>query len=155
MIREMTEADLEAVTDIERRQFPVSPWTAEAFEYEMTGNPFAFLYCYEKDGKVIGFADLWITYDKAQIASIAVHPEYTGKGYGSELMRFCISEAVRNDCETLSLEVRVSNQPALGLYEKYGLIKAALRKGYYEDGEDAWLMVKPTGGLEYDNDTGN
>ncbi len=155
MIREMKESDLAEVTEIEKQQFPESPWPESAFIYEMKGNPFAFLYCYEKDGKVAGYADLWITYDQAQIADIAVRPEYTGMGIGSELMDHCIREAVRNGCEVLTLEVRVSNVPALGLYEKYGFIRAAVRQGYYDNGEDAWLMVKPVGGLEYDNDTGD
>ena len=74
----MKESDLAEVTEIEKQQFPESPWPESAFIYEMKGNPFAFLYCYEKDGKVAGYADLWITYDQAQIADIAVRPEYTG-----------------------------------------------------------------------------
>ena len=46
------------------------------------------------------------------------------------------------DAERMLLEVRVSNQSAIGLYEKYGYEKYGLREHYYADGEDAYLMQK-------------
>jgi ribosomal protein S18 acetylase RimI-like enzyme len=49
-------------------------------------------------------------------------------------------------CETISLEVREHNQPAICLYENNGFMEVTKRKGYYADGEDAYLMIKPLGG---------
>ena len=126
-----------------------------AYLYEMDENPFAFLYVYEEDGRVIGYADLWITYEQAQLANIAVMKEAWGKGIGTALLDYCVKQANEKGCEVLSLEVRVSNLRAKRLYEKNGFIKAAVRRHYYENGEDAELMIKPLGGLEDDIDFGN
>ena len=95
---------------------------------------------------IAGYIDWWILYDKAQLANIAVDPAYRGRGYAKTMLEACIKDAEEKGCETLSLEARVSNTPALSLYRSYGFIDAAVRKRYYEDGEDAILMVLPLGG---------
>ena len=156
MIRKMTEGDLPAVLEMEKELFPSSPWPEHEFLYELRENPFSFLYIFEEDGEVCGYIDWWITYEQAQIANIAVRGTHQGRGIGQKLMDLCVNESIGAGCENLTLEVRTGNAKAIGLYEKNGFITAALRKAYYEDGEDAWLMVKPLGGLEYDdNFTGN
>ena len=155
MIRKMTENDLEQVLRIEAESFPESPWPEKEFLYELHENPFSVLMVYEKDGKILGYIDWWIMYDQAQIANIAVSNEARRKGIGQKLMDACIHDSIGQGCEFLSLEVRVSNTPAYTLYEKNGFIRAALRKQYYENGEDAYLMVKPIGGLENDSSAGN
>ena len=75
--------------------------------------------------------------------SIAVRPGYRRLGVGSALM----SETVRvmkeiYGVESIFLEVRVSNIQAIRLYEKFGFVKVRRIKGYYRDGEDAFVMVK-------------
>ena len=77
------------------------------------------------------------------VISIAVLQEYRRRGIGSALM----SEALKAfkekyDVDAVYLEVRVSNQPAINMYEKFGFVKARIVKGYYRDGEDAYVMVK-------------
>lgn len=151
----MEKDDLEQIIDLEKELFPSSPWSMKEFVSELDQNPFAELYVLEENGVIIGYCDLWITYEQAQIANIAVSGEYGHHGFGSEMMDHCIERAQECGCENVSLEVRTSNVKALGLYEKYGFIKVALRKNYYEDGEDAYLMIRPVGGIEYDNDTCN
>jgi ribosomal-protein-alanine N-acetyltransferase len=153
MIRTGKDADVPALMKIEQELF-ASPWPESEFLYEFRENPFSTFYIYEKDGVIAGFADLWITYEQAQIANIGVAKKYQGLGYGNALLKYCINQGIKNDCENLTLEVRVSNDRAIQVYEKNGFITVNKRKKYYEDGEDAYLMVKPLGGLEYDNDTG-
>jgi len=148
MIREMREEDLPLILKMEEELFPSSPWNEEQFLYEMHENPFANLIVLEEEDKIAGYADYWITYEMAQIADIGVGKEFQGKGYGQMMMDEIVRKAVEAECENISLEVRVSNVPALGLYEKNGFIHAAVRKGYYDNGEDAYLLVKPIGGLE-------
>ena len=155
MIREMRKEDLGRIAELEQELFTGDPWSEKEFLYEMNDNPFSFLYVYEEDGIVKGYIDWWITYEQAQLANIAVARDSWGKGIGWQLLEFCIRNAVESGCENLSLEVRVSNERAKRLYERYGFIKAALRRNYYENGEDAELMIKPLGGLEYDTDFGN
>ncbi len=157
MIRKMQDQDLAEACRMEEELFPSSPWDSKEFQYELHENPFATLYVLEEDHHVIGYADLWIMYEQAEVANIAVSANVQKQGLGSQLMEYMVREAVMHDCENLSLEVRISNAPAIALYEKYGFIIANRRKHYYEDGEDAWLMVKPLGGLKeaYDENTGN
>ncbi len=142
----MQEADLPYVLEIEQRCFPSSPWPESEFLYELHENPFSCLYVMEDNGKIAGYIDYWILYDKAQLANIAVDPAYRGKGYARKMLEFCMKDTFEKGCETLSLEVRKTNEPAKALYHSYGFIDAAVRKNYYEDGEDAILMVLPLGG---------
>ncbi|WP_131159567.1 GNAT family N-acetyltransferase [Aeropyrum pernix] len=77
------------------------------------------------------------------LVSIAVRPGFRGRGIGSKLL----SETVRvmknvYRVDAIFLEVRVSNMPAIRLYEKFGFRKVRRIKGYYRDGEDAFVMVK-------------
>jgi len=77
------------------------------------------------------------------VISIAVLQEHRRRGIGSALM----SEALKifeekYDVDSVYLEVRVSNQPAINMYEKFGFVKARIIRGYYRDGEDAYVMVK-------------
>lgn len=155
MIREMRKEDLSRILELEEQLFVSDPWPESVFLYEMNENPFASLYVYEEDGRVIGYADLWITYEQAQLANIAVAKEAWGRGIGRALLDYITDQAVKKGCENLTLEVRVSNERAKRLYEKNGFIKAALRRSYYENGEDAELMIRPLGGLEDDIDFGN
>ena len=155
MIRRMTEADLPAVLELENKLFPASPWPERQFLYELNGNPYAAIYLIEQDSVIAGYVDLWIMFEQAEIADIGVAAEYQNKGLGSRLMKYVINEAIKAGCENLTLEVRVSNAPAIALYEKYGFINVAVRKHYYENGENANLMLKPLGGLEYDDDIGD
>lgn len=155
MIRNAEDRDVQRLTEMNRVLFTYNPWTREQFLYEMHENPFAAVYVYEEDGTVWGYLDMWITYEQAQIAHIGVDPAKQRQHIASRLMDHCIREAVRNECENVTLEVRVSNTAAVCMYEKYGFIQAARRKNYYENREDAWLMIKPVGGLQYDDDTGD
>lgn len=154
MIRIGEEKDVPLLVEMEKELFPSSPWPESEWLYEFRENPFSTIYILEVDGRIAGFADLWITYEQAQLANIAVDRQYQGKGYGNVLLRYCIQQGIKNECENLTLEVRVSNDRAIQVYEKNGFITVNKRKNYYDDGEDAYLMVKPLGGLEYDNDTG-
>ena len=63
-------------------------------------------------------------------------------------MNHVIRMAEENGCEDISLEVRISNKKAINLYEKYGFIQINVRKSYYANPiEDAYLMMKPLGGM--------
>lgn len=78
------------------------------------------------------------------VVSIAVRPKYRRRGIATALL----IEAMRNGRENSGatecfLEVRVSNDPAINLYEKIGFVKMKRNHGYYIDGEDAWMMATP------------
>ena len=80
---------------------------------------------------------------EADITNVAVQPEYRRCGIGEMLMKDAENGAVSRKCESITLEVRVSNTAAISLYNKSGYKQAGIRKGFYEKPkEDALLMTK-------------
>lgn len=127
---------------LEEDLFHDDAWAYSDFEEQMLQNPYASIYVYEIDEKIIGYVDLWIAYENAEIANIGVDKNYQRNGIASELLSFCMQKVNDAKCENITLEVRISNLPAICLYEKYGFKKVSTRKNYYADGENAYLMVK-------------
>ncbi len=79
---------------------------------------------------------------KGHVVSIAVLKEHRGKGLGTALMQEAINAMISKDCDEVYLEVRVSNEQAIRVYEKLGLETRSRLRGYYRDGEDAYLMAR-------------
>ena len=147
MIRKMIETDLSQVVDLENICFPKGGWTLAQFHYELLENPFSNLLVFEENQAIIGYIDWWITYEQAQLANIAVHPVSWKQGIGQQLLNEALQNAIEEECENMTLEVRISNERAIQFYEKNGFISVDTRKNYYDDGENAYLMIKPLGGL--------
>ena len=141
MIRKMSQNDLDAVNAIEMQAFQ-DPWSKQDFINELESNPYSCIYVKEINGEVVAYADLWIAYENAEIANIAVKKEFLHQGIASELMQYCLQKIQQSKCENFTLEVRVSNMNAIKLYEKFGFQTVSKRKKYYADGEDAYLMVQ-------------
>lgn len=142
MIREMLVEDLDRVCQIEQEAFS-HPWSREDFEIELLSNPYALYYVYELNLEIISYIGLWLIYEKAQITTIAVKNEYRGQKYSKLLMNYVDKICIENRVEELSLEVRISNQKAISLYQSSGFEIKGIRKDYYQDNhEDAYLMVK-------------
>ncbi len=90
---------------------------------------------------MIGYGGMWIIIDEAHVTNIAVCPAYRGRKFGERLLRRLIAEAIAQGAGKMTLEVRVSNYQAQGLYRKLGFADAGLRRGYYTDNqEDALIM---------------
>lgn len=90
---------------------------------------------------IIGFAGLWLMVDEAHITTIAVHPDYRGRGLGELELVSLIDIAAQIGAKWVTLEVRVSNYVAQNLYRKYGFREAGMRHRYYSDNqEDALIM---------------
>jgi ribosomal-protein-alanine N-acetyltransferase len=90
---------------------------------------------------IVGYGGLWLSVDEGHITTIAVAPEYRGRGIGELLLNGLIDQAMVLDADMLTLEVRVSNLVAQQLYLKYGFKPAGTRTRYYTDNsEDALIM---------------
>lgn len=90
---------------------------------------------------ILGFAGLWLMVDEAHITTIAMHPDFRRQGLGELLLVSLIDIAYEIGAKWVTLEVRVSNYPAQGLYRKYGFREAGVRHRYYSDNqEDALIM---------------
>ena len=136
--RKMTVKDVDAVAEIEFASFNL-PWTLEDFWYETVRKDSESIVG-EIDGKIVAYACAWISFGDADVANIAVEKNYRGQGIGSKLFAEIIRRIKLRDVHGVTLEVRVSNTAAIRLYEKFGLRGVGVRKGYYEDGEDALIM---------------
>jgi ribosomal-protein-alanine N-acetyltransferase len=162
LVEPMTLTDVGQVMAIERRSFS-APWSVRAYRYEITENEHSTMRVVRPaprsngwlgqlmvqlnligPGPVLGYAGSWLLMDDVHIATIAVHPRWRGRGLGALLLLALLDRGIELGARRATLEVRVSNQAALGLYHKYGFEIASRRKRYYADNnEDAYIMVTP------------
>ncbi|MDQ3963311.1 MAG: ribosomal protein S18-alanine N-acetyltransferase [Actinomycetota bacterium] len=140
-ILRMRRRHLRRVLSIEGRVYP-RPWSASLFLSELAQRSTRTYVVARHEGEVVGYAGMMFTGLEAHITNIAVDPAYHGHKVGSRLLLSIVTEAIARGARTLSLEVRVSNQAAQGMYEKFGFKTVNVRKGYYiETNEDAYVMV--------------
>ena len=135
----MTEADVDQVHAIELASFH-TPWSRESFQNE-AHNPAARYVLLKEDGRVLAYAGVWFVLDEAHITNIAVHPDARGHGYGEQVTRALLQLCADSGMSFATLEVRRSNQAAQNLYHKVGFVDVGYRKRYYENTEDALIMV--------------
>lgn len=90
---------------------------------------------------IVGFAGLWLMVDEAHVTTIAMHPDFRRRGLGELMLASLIDISYEIGAKWVTLEVRVSNDPAQALYHKYGFREAGVRHRYYSDNqEDALIM---------------
>jgi ribosomal-protein-alanine N-acetyltransferase len=142
-VRAMRLDDVPQVHAIERLSFS-SPWPAQAFEQELTGNPMARYVVANVADLVVGFAGVWLMVDEGHITTFGVHPHWRRRGVGRRLMLELVEIATDLGAARMTLEVRVSNEAAQRLYRSFGFTAAGRRRAYYtDDGEDALVMTTP------------
>ena len=140
LVRYACEDDLDGIENLEKECFSV-PWSRESLEYDMKENRFAKYIVAECDGEIAGYIGFWIIAGECNINNVAVLPSYRRKHVGSMIIDNIIKSCEKEGITRFTLEVRKSNDPAIGLYTKYGFKPEGIRKAYYEDnGEDAIIM---------------
>lgn len=130
------------VAELEKECFSV-PWSFMALEESFT-SPHARFWVAEEvpTGNVLGYASFNEVVGEGYVNNVAVFPLFQRKGIASKLVDAMWHYAEKN-LEFLSLEVRISNRPALALYEKKAFTRIALRKNYYDHPtEDAVIMTR-------------
>jgi ribosomal-protein-alanine N-acetyltransferase len=149
-IRAATEADLDAIDEIEQHSFK-SPWTRKTFEGEL-GREWAHIDVLRHAGRIIAFCDYWLVTTELHILAIATHPDFRGRGVGRVLLAHVLEKARATGCSLATLEVRRSNKPAIALYERAGFKTVHVRARYYQDdNEDALVMLRGIGEAETPN----
>jgi ribosomal-protein-alanine N-acetyltransferase len=143
VIGPMRMADVAAVLEIERLSFS-SPWPAFAFEQELTANRLAHYRVVRLADRVVAFGGIWLMVDEAHITTFGVHPDHRRRGIGRRLLLELAEVALELGSTRMTLEVRVSNEPAQRLYRSFGFNVSGRRVAYYsDDGEDALVMTTP------------
>ena len=136
---QMTEEHLGAVAELERLCFG-EPWSENALRLLLGDMAIGFV-CLEET-RVAAYGGMLFAPDEGQVTNVAVHPDYRRRGMGAEIVAAFVAEAKARDLEQISLEVRVSNAAAIGLYERFGFAVAGVRKRFYRNpSEDAAVML--------------
>jgi [ribosomal protein S18]-alanine N-acetyltransferase len=140
-IRRLTLRDLGAVEEIERASYP-TPWSRSMFAGELTKPASISLGAFEGE-TLVGYVIVSRYVDAWHVMNVAVRPEERGRGIGTALLER-VFEATASDARRgYTLEVRVSNERAIKLYERLGFKGRGVRRGYYTDNrEDALIMWK-------------
>jgi len=170
-IRQMTEADIAQVAEIERQSFPTT-WPRTAYRRELANRLARYLVVFDRSHQppaatpsrrrrlldlfrrndepapttdyIVGYVGVWLLVDEAHIVAIAVRDAYRRQGIGELLLADTLDLALANRQEVVTLEVRRSNEAAQALYEKFGFLKVGARRRYYSDNhEDAIIMSTP------------
>ncbi|WP_246084641.1 ribosomal protein S18-alanine N-acetyltransferase [Pseudarthrobacter phenanthrenivorans] len=136
----MTLEDVPAVSALEQRLFPVDAWPLQMFFDELSQpETRRYLVALGSNG-IVGYAGLMCIEPIADVQTIAVVPEYEGRGIGTTLLTTLIEEARRRRAADVLLEVRADNPRAQQLYRRFGFEQIHVRPRYYRDGVDALIM---------------
>ncbi len=140
-VEPMRRRHVKHILAIEQQVYP-KPWTAAVFQSEIdairTGERYYVVA--RLDGELVGYAGMLFALDEAHVTNIAVDPVRHRGGIGRRLLADLAWAARERGSKHLSLEVRVSNQPAQELYRRFGFAPAGIRPRYYENTEDAIVM---------------
>ncbi len=138
-IRRLEAADLTAIEAIEQRAYP-TPWSRSMFASELAKPTSICLGAFEGDdllGYVINsrYVDAW------HIMNVAVDPDRRRRGIATRLLERLFELTRDDERRGYTLEVRISNEDAIRLYEQLGFEPRGIRRGYYTDNkEDALIM---------------
>ncbi len=140
-IEPMAESHVKAIAELEKRSFSV-PWSEDGIRSELQNDTAHFIVAVANDN-ALGYIGAHEICGEAYITNVAVLPEYRRLGIGEALIAAATEGAKTRDCDFISLEVRISNTPAIELYKKQGYNIVGERKNFYSNPtENAYIMTK-------------
>jgi ribosomal-protein-alanine N-acetyltransferase len=132
-------ADLDALCSVEE-QSSFSPWAREVIERDLADDsPYLYL-CARAGERILGFGVLLKKGKTAELANLAVLPEFRRRGVASQLLVGLAEIAGALGCGRMNLFVRQSNDGAVALYRLFGFTILGRDRQYYADREDALVM---------------
>lgn len=142
-LRKANLRDIPAILEIEQECFREDSFSREQFAY-LIGRSKGIFYVVVEQEQIIAYISLLLHAGTRylRIYSIAVHPDFRGKGLGQALMDQTIRTADECKAAKITLEVKVTNAAAIALYMKNGFIPAGIKPCYYHDGSDAIYMQR-------------
>ncbi len=140
-IRPMQKQDIDGIIAIEAATYGDHHWSKDSFYSELNNNLARYYCAFDENDNLMGYVGSWFVIDEAHVTNLAVSPDFRRKHVGECLLRTVIENCYKEKVKYLTLEVRIGNTPAIGLYEKYSFKSLGTRKGYYQDNnEDALIM---------------
>ena len=144
-ITEMTEKEVPQVAAIEAEVFPC-PWSEKGFSDTLYQDNVKFYLAMEGNA-VLGYCGLYMAADEGEITNVAVKPEFRRRHIADKMLQSLVRESQKAGISHIYLEVRVSNDGAIRLYEKHGFTRVGIRKNFYEKPrEDAYVMCREASG---------
>lgn len=134
----MGRSDIPAVAALEAVIYP-QPWSPRVFFDELAMDSRSYVVAVDAGGTLVGYGGLLLVEEDAHITTVAVDPEVRGQHLGSRVMLALVERALAAGAKHLTLEVRITNSVAQGLYDRFGFDPVGRRKNYYKD-EDALVM---------------
>ena len=145
-IRAMTAADLDRVVDLEQ-QLQGHPWRRGHFENCLAIGNLALVVIRgsepQAQSPIIAYAIISLGGGEAELLNIGVDPAYQRRRVAEDLLNEILKH-IKSQADTVFLEVRESNAPAISLYEKLGFNQTGVRPNYYpaaKGREDALLYA--------------
>ena len=140
IFRRMIENDLDKVAAMEKEIFSM-PWSKESFRESLSQN-YSYFFVAEEDD-ILGYCGVHNFGGDGEITNVAVDKNARGQGVATKMLHYAMEETKKIGVEAFTLEVRISNTKAIGLYEKLGFENKGIRKNFYENPvEDAMIMWK-------------
>ena len=141
MIRKMQSRDAEGLGKLAQEVFTM-PWSVNAFAALADDKNSIFIVA-EEDGQIIGGCGLTHILDEGDIHNVMVASAYRSRGIAAMMLERLLSEGQKQGINAFTLEVRVSNETAIRVYEKLGFVSEGVRPKFYEKPvEDALIMWK-------------
>lgn len=144
--------DIPVLTTYEKELFPYSPWSAAQFKEELAGIPTTRFMSVAEDGNtIIGYCGVFLPAPgvEADVLTVAVLPAYRRQGIAREFIGQIEQWSHERGASAIMLEVEISNEGAIALYQSLCYQKISVRMDYYGPGKDAHVMRKdfPEGDL--------
>ena len=141
MIETMNVSHVVQIAQLEKICFS-DPWSEGSIASELD-NKLAFWLVATEGEMVAGYIGSQTVVGETDMMNVAVHPDFRRKGIAETLINTLVDNLKRMESHCLTLEVRASNAPAIGLYEKLGFSEIGRRKNYYRNPrEDALILRK-------------
>ncbi|MBC7247097.1 MAG: ribosomal protein S18-alanine N-acetyltransferase [Actinobacteria bacterium] len=139
LVRRMREGDLDEVMAVERDSFS-SPWNMDMYRREIGKEEGCYLVA-RMGEELAGYCGALLILDEAHVMTLAVRRDLRRRGIAARLLLELIARVEVMGARFLTLEVRVSNRPAIELYTSFGFQIMGERKNYYLDNlENAYIM---------------
>jgi ribosomal-protein-alanine N-acetyltransferase len=140
-LRKLELRDLDAIERIERESYP-TPWSRSMFASELAKPTSLSLGAFDTaSGALLGYLIISRYVDAWHVMNVAVTPSHRRRGIARLLLDRLFEVTSTDERRGYTLEVRVSNDGAIKLYEALGFKARGVRRGYYTDNrEDALIM---------------
>lgn len=140
-VRVMENEDIAAVSDLEQEIFS-RPWSKKGFMDALLSENTLFAVA-KSQQKIVGYCGMYLALDEGEITNVAVSGTSRRKGIGGAMLEFLLEQAEKKGIKKIALEVRLSNQAAIRLYEKFGFEMKGIRRAFYQKPrEDGFIMIR-------------